>query len=497
RIVSRAVVLRREMGDSAVAGTVVGIVIFLLALCLYPIIVGQVKRRRRERLDAESGRPSSIDSHRNHVELHPAATKEWNWSRRSQQASSSSSSSSSPSPSSPTLNHEGVCLAQPSDGRNHHAGQGMSADYYNASIPSEQSLGVTAPSSYPHVHAVPSVSGTFKDRIKRLLRQGTGYADHGEGPQLASRSGPAVAIWKTSVVQPWPSQHLTHEMSRSPSSSPPAYPAPGTVNPMDIMPASTEVEVWHRKEQELLAYSHGGPPLGSPSPPDKDAEVVSLADHVDDSGTAETVSPPLDHVDGNLDHADDLANLPAALQRPPAVIFNQAAIPAQQRPLTGGDAPPRIYHSDQSTPFNPSLPNTAVLPDSPRDGWLTSSDSRSSNSPQSPNTLTRAYCCDEPGCTQTFNQLHKLRHHQRYHSKAYKCTYNACERAFGTKTHLERHINERHEQRRRFHCPIPHCIYHKATGRGFSRRDNWRRHMMSKHGTAQDYSPIIVDTIDE
>ncbi|RDA87387.1 hypothetical protein CP532_6978 [Ophiocordyceps camponoti-leonardi (nom. inval.)] len=404
RIGSRAVVLRRELGDSAVAGTVVGIIIFLLALCLYPIIVGQVKRRRRARVDAESGRPSSIDSHKNHVELHPASTKEWDWSGKSQQASSSL-------PSSPALDHEGVGFAQRSDGRNHYVGHGMSADYYNASIPSEQSLGMTAPSSYPDVNAVPYASGTFKDRIKRLLRQGSGHADRREGPQFSSRSGPAVATWKTSVVQPWPSQHLTQDTSRSPSSSPPAYPPPGTVNPMDIMPASTEAEVWHRTEQELLAYSHGVASLGSPSPLSgngggEDAEVMSPSDHVDDSGTAETVSPP-------LDHADNFTHSPPALQRPPAVVLHQAVSPAEHRPLASGDAPPRTYYSDQSTPLDLSPPNTVVLPDSPRDGWATSSDSRSSNSPKSPNKLSRddprAYCCDEPGCSQFFDQLHKLR----------------------------------------------------------------------------------------
>ncbi|RDA90663.1 hypothetical protein CP533_6827 [Ophiocordyceps camponoti-saundersi (nom. inval.)] len=486
-IVSRAVLLRRELGDSAVAGTVVGVVIFLLALCLYPIIVGLVKRRRRARLDAETGRLPSAYSHQNHVELHQAPTKESDWSRRSQQASSSS----------PALDDEGICLAQPSDGRDHHVGQGMSADYYNASVPPEQPLGVIAPSSYPDVHKVPSTSSSLKDRIKRLLRQGSGHADRPDGPEISSRSGPTIAIWKTSVVQSWPSQAIDQQMSRSASSSPPSYPAPGTVNPMDIMPASTESEVWHRKEQELLAYTHGGPLLSSPSPPsanggNDDPEILWSSDHVDDSGTAETSSsPPLNHTDG-------FGNSPTVLQRPPAVILNQAALPGQHPAQISNDVPPHSYYSDQSTPMDLSPPSMAHAPDSPREGWLTSPDSQSSNSPKSPNTVSRDetgfFRCDEPGCSQFFDQLHKLKHHQRYHSKAHKCTYSGCDRAFGTKTHLDRHINERHEQRRRFHCPIPDCIYHHAGGRSFSRRDNWRRHMMSKHGTSQNYSPVIIDT---
>jgi len=105
------------------------------------------------------------------------------------------------------------------------------------------------------------------------------------------------------------------------------------------------------------------------------------------------------------------------------------------------------------------------------------------------------YCCAEPGCNQVFDQPHKLKHHQRYHSKDHKCPYPTCGKGFGTKTHLQRHINDRHEKKKKFHCSIQGCDYSRAGGKAFPRKDNWKRHMTKIHG--MDHSglpePVEVD----
>ncbi|KAI1437813.1 hypothetical protein GGR50DRAFT_643022 [Xylaria sp. CBS 124048] len=92
-----------------------------------------------------------------------------------------------------------------------------------------------------------------------------------------------------------------------------------------------------------------------------------------------------------------------------------------------------------------------------------------------------------PECGRAFDQIHKLNHHKRYHDRTHECTYAGCDRKFGTKTHLDRHINDRHLKLKTYHCTEPTCAWFKG-GKSFPRKDNWRRHMMKKHGTTpQDF----------
>lgn len=53
---------------------------------------------------------------------------------------------------------------------------------------------------------------------------------------------------------------------------------------------------------------------------------------------------------------------------------------------------------------------------------------------------------------------------------------------FGTKTHLDRHINDKHNKTRKFYCKQPDCPYSRQGGKCFPRKDNLRRHMQNKHG---------------
>jgi hypothetical protein len=52
---------------------------------------------------------------------------------------------------------------------------------------------------------------------------------------------------------------------------------------------------------------------------------------------------------------------------------------------------------------------------------------------------------------------------------------------FGTKTHLDRHINDKHNKTRKYYCIQPKCPYSRQGGKSFPRKDNWRRHMQNKH----------------
>lgn len=89
------------------------------------------------------------------------------------------------------------------------------------------------------------------------------------------------------------------------------------------------------------------------------------------------------------------------------------------------------------------------------------------------------------------------RHHQRYHTKEHKCTYPNCGKGFGTKTHLQRHINDRHEKKKKFHCAVQGCDYSRQGGKGFPRKDNWKRHMTKIHNMDQKYLPEPVEADSE
>lgn len=81
-------------------------------------------------------------------------------------------------------------------------------------------------------------------------------------------------------------------------------------------------------------------------------------------------------------------------------------------------------------------------------------------------------------------------HHKRYHDRPHECTHNGCTMRFGTKTHLDRHVNDKHMKTRKFFCTQHGCPYSRQGGKSFPRKDNWRRHMMNKHQITPDTDPI-------
>ncbi|KAI1738185.1 hypothetical protein F4680DRAFT_192726 [Xylaria scruposa] len=107
--------------------------------------------------------------------------------------------------------------------------------------------------------------------------------------------------------------------------------------------------------------------------------------------------------------------------------------------------------------------------------------------PSSPRSSPQPGSLVCPECGREFDQIHKLNHHKRYHDRAYECAYPDCDRKFGTRTHLDRHINDRHLKLKAYHCTDPTCAWFKG-GKSFPRKENWRRHMIKNHGsTPRDF----------
>jgi hypothetical protein len=190
--------------------------------------------------------------------------------------------------------------------------------------------------------------------------------------------------------------------------------------------------------------------------------------------------------------------------------------------------------TDYSTPppsTGPSTENTpnTMLTDSYTDSPSPPPPTVSGQSPmggQSPGT----FVCET--CNRVFDQIHKLKyafaplssphlppvlslcclsvylmsnanestpsHHRRYHERPHECTYPGCSMRFGTKTHLDRHINDKHKKSRKIYCMVPDCPYSRWGGKSFPRKDNWKRHMLNKHSIAHDGDPgpeYIDDTM--
>ncbi|POR34169.1 Zinc finger transcription factor ace1 [Tolypocladium paradoxum] len=437
--------------------------------------------------------------------------------------------------------------------------KGTSADYYSPSIPSEAFGMITTP---PDLHIdVPragrsgSRSSSLRYNVRHMFRRKSGrdntldsYISTSAGDNQSALAGlvelhgatalqhivtnedlaesptevsptmtmstapaprPTGSPTNLPPVSPPPSSAMTPpqaqlaERSFKHSPSPPACPAPGTVNPMDIMPATTESEVWHRTEHQLFVSSYGSPEGFSPPPEHyRNAEYASIVKSPSPTTSmqpratryAQSPTPTEMRVHVKQEHAEDHD-----------IAMTDAHVHDNLTPSTipeSGRHP--SYPSDQSTPFpgpgstDPSSHNTpSTQIDSPTPESMDSSDFRHSVSPQPgvPSPKSGVFHCTEPGCKQVFGQLHKLKHHQRYHSKDHKCPYANCGKGFGTKTHLQRHINDRHEKKKKFHCSVQDCDYSRAKGKGFPRKDNWKRHMTKIHNMDQTQlpEPIEVD----
>ncbi|KAL6857950.1 hypothetical protein ACO1O0_005396 [Amphichorda felina] len=455
---------RKKMDEEAIAGTVVGVVlgVALLICCLYPVVVHRLKKRhkRANRLsfDCEGGnfrgepgisarRLSSSDSFKRNESSRDNPGAAYNYNPHDAYGNIvTSPQGQGRQPSTPgyvnasmdqNLTIEPVVSTDGNyypnsfpfcNGDAFPAGapqphqvvlKGTSEDYYSPYIPSEAFGMYPTPETNPGiskpkrtVSRVNSLGYNVKQLFRRHgtrdrtmsshtsvsrsydeaadmpshLREGTPmqqfFPDRGPTGSPIEMTDASELPFSTRALGPqdgMPFGPSRGDSGASPPQSPysemlfshPSQPAPGTVNPMDIMPASTESEMWHRTDYQLYATSHESPPCIDPV--------------------------PLPTQPSNAVHQSDLST----------------------------PAPGTASITTQSTP------STQV--DSPSPESLHSSDYRQSASPHGlgvPSPRGGVYYCDEPGCTQVFDQPHKLKHHQRYHSKAHKCPYPSCGKGF-------------------------------------------------------------------
>ena len=79
-----------------------------------------------------------------------------------------------------------------------------------------------------------------------------------------------------------------------------------------------------------------------------------------------------------------------------------------------------------------------------------------------------------------------LSRHKKSHTRPAKCIH--CGAGFETSKDVSRHINSIHAPTKLFFCTFQGCKFSRSTAdsHGFPRKDNWRRHMKSRHGLGRD-----------
>lgn len=476
---SSASLAKRDMDEGALAGTVVGVVIggALLAFCLYPVIVHYAKRiqraRKRKQHDAELAIPSANgdanalhrlstadsikeEATRGVEDFDPGVDSQvLNFARFDPKV-----------PPSAYTPFDGEYMPQDMEDDQPGVLKGTSEDYYRPSIPSE-AFGMVPMPDVPEDASPPirplSRTSTLSANVKHMFyRKSTrdrtlsshtssddqssssaAYQVHGGAPPHAivtnnealaesptqlspatSHRGLSVTVSnQTTARSAVPRDALSASPPQSPSSdnwrkySPsPQPPAPGTVNPMEIMAPSTQSEMWHRTEHQLLVSSHESSPNNRPTqdpPSDIDAAVSPTS--IDAHATPMIgVSPQPASSDTALDH-NEAAD---------TVMGNSISIShSHLAPSTIPEDAPSSNFSERLTPFaggatdaSSSQPTPSTQTDTPSPESVNSSDFRHSVSPapNHPNASPKpqqqgVFPCDEPGCSQVFDQPHKLK----------------------------------------------------------------------------------------
>lgn len=263
-------------------------------------------------------------------------------------------------------------------------------------------------------------------------------------PRLQSPDIPEPMDIDTTAQAPGPSGLRT---SHSPSLSIETF-----VSPMKIMNPSTATEKAAYTEYQIE---------NSASPP-----PMFPLDMYNGDGRPDvpSISAPVDDDDVDVDEYLDIPSPDEPRQSGDSFDFSTTPGQSSTDPSSGRTPDTRITASPSPYPGPPSFVPVKHEPES-------------STSPESTRPSGK-YLCDE--CGRDFDQPHKLNHHKRYHDRKHNCPYPECDKKFGTKTHLDRHINDKHLKTKAYHCIDPSCAYFKG-GKAFPRKDNWRRHMTNKH----------------
>ncbi|KAI1163578.1 hypothetical protein F5B18DRAFT_312329 [Nemania serpens] len=258
-------------------------------------------------------------------------------------------------------------------------------------------------------------------------------------------------------LQPETNGHSPFRSSYSPQLSPESF----TINPMAILTPTNPLEQAAYTTYQIK-HSASPPAMLTPAP-----EIITQQPTQEDT----VDSPP---VKGD-DFADMYLDLPSDDEYRRSIdSYEYSSTPGQSSTVDSNGRTPDTRPTASPSPF-PTITEHGQLKPDPG-----TPSKPSKHSPQ-PGSLV----C--PECSREFDQIHKLNHHKRYHDRTHECPYAGCDRKFGTKTHLDRHINDRHLKLKAYHCTEPTCAWFKG-GKSFPRKDNWRRHMVKKHGsTPQDF----------
>ncbi|KAI1779391.1 hypothetical protein F4818DRAFT_404414 [Hypoxylon cercidicola] len=246
----------------------------------------------------------------------------------------------------------------------------------------------------------------------------------------------------------------------------PALPPESFVSPMSVMHPSNAAEKAAYTDYQM--ENSMSPPIFPTSPP----EIVT------NQPSQENIEYPTEDRQDDFD-ADSFLDIPSDDEpRLSSDSYDYTTTPGQSStdPSMGRTPDTRVTVSPSPYPITGE--HVKMDPES-------SSSPEASRPPQSP-----GYMCEE--CGRYFDQVHKLNHHKRYHDRKHECPYEGCDKRFGTKTHLDRHINDKHVKSKAYHCIDPTCAYYRGR-KAFPRKDNWRRHMVKKHGS----TPNELEAMDE
>ncbi|KAI0020047.1 hypothetical protein F4780DRAFT_396909 [Xylariomycetidae sp. FL0641] len=225
------------------------------------------------------------------------------------------------------------------------------------------------------------------------------------------------------------------------------------VNPMAVLKPTNAVEQAAYTDYQM--ENAASPPAMPHSPPEVAANQSAPGQSV--------AGQPAD----DFSYGDQFLELPDDDEpRQSGESFDYSTTPGHSTDPSSGRTP------DTRITASPSPYPTIAEHIKPEHGTSTSPE------PPRPSPISPSLICED--CGRHFDQIHKLNHHKRYHDRKHSCPYQGCDKKFGTKTHLDRHINDKHVKSKAYHCTDPSCPYFKGR-KAFPRKDNWRRHMTKKH----------------
>lgn len=313
---------------------------------------------------------------------------------------------------------------------------------------------------------------------------------------------------------------LLPDSSPKPFEPPPSpyRPAPGTVNPMDMMKPTTAAEQAAWVDTEIWKLENSPPPQVDNTPPPSEPSPPSQLEYYSLSQ-----SPPPQQAQVEPPTQPDRPHFQAVVRHPTQmdVTTNGQIMPQNDEQVIidisdtsspGFDqyayGPSPSNHTSPETRFTGSNYTASPSPRSSISNRPSSSfeppieylETTISNQSQGSAKEDRTSASPKPTsfaceiCGSKFDQVHKLNHHKRYHERPHQCPQ--CDKRFGTKTHLDRHINDKHNKTRKYHCTVTGCAYSKqGGGKSFPRKDNWRRHMQNKHQQPNPPEPVEEDAI--